>query len=69
MEVHKRHSFMYTYLRVNNFIGWVFMCTIVGIPVGSMMIIAGHTVLTLIEIEENTRRNALATERLANNSE
>lgn len=53
-----RHNSVKFLARFANLIGWIFVISIIGIPIGVSLLLFGHMALAAIETEHNTRVSA-----------
>ena len=58
-EINAKYKTLFAIVKFNNFIGWILVITILGIPLGLPMILLGQAILVQIAIEKNTRATAM----------
>lgn len=57
-ELSTRHKSVRFLAHFSNVIGWIFVISIIGIPIGLSLLLFGHMALASIETEHNTRETA-----------
>jgi hypothetical protein len=63
-QIDNRHSSIKVIAKINNFIGWICVISIILSPLGLIILIQGHLILAIIEVEHNTRSTNHLTQKL-----